>query len=178
MSVILRGQPLAIRFRASFVRGGPDECWLWAGCVDLDGYGRIHQGRQNILAHRLAWSIHNGEEFPAGRVAMHSCDRRACVNPNHIRPGTIAENTKDAVAKGRHIFGERSSRAKLSNSQVLEILELKHAGASNVAIGKRFGVSDSLVSAIARGKKWSHLKDHAERLRAATALLSGAGVSP
>lgn len=159
MKTILRGKPLEVRFWASVERRGENECWLFRGHIDGDGYGRIFQaGGVMFLAHRLAWSLINGREWPRGAVALHSCDVRACCNPAHVRPGTIADNTADMVAKRRHVFGERSPRAKLTEERAREIIRRRLAGERATALAREFGVSDSLVCGIASGRKWAHLR--------------------
>ena len=34
-------------------------------------------------------------------IAMHLCDNHWCVNPEHIKAGTQAENVRDCLLKGR-----------------------------------------------------------------------------
>lgn len=87
-------------------RGAPCECWHWTGTTD-GRYGQLFHGKRWVKAHRLSWEIANGQPFPAGLFACHSCDNPRCVNPAHIWPGTNAENQRDAVAKGRFTVWNR-----------------------------------------------------------------------
>jgi len=72
------------RFRR-FV-GEPDSegCRLWLGAINLQGYGtlRTSQGRSET-AHRLAYAIEVG---PLGEddCLHHVCQRKSCVNPEHL----------------------------------------------------------------------------------------------
>ena len=84
------------------VRDG-DECWLWQGPINNQGYGRfvIYQGGREFrrLAHRYMLEM-RGHDL-VGRVVMHTCDTPRCVNPDHLRVGTQLDNMRDAITKGR-----------------------------------------------------------------------------
>ena len=64
-----------------------DECWLWSGSCNKDGYGCAWWDKKAIAAHRLSFLIHNGY-LP--NVCRHKCDVRNCVNPSHLENGTQA----------------------------------------------------------------------------------------
>lgn len=71
-------------------------CWLWTGATDSHGYGSFKlttpEGRFDRGAHRLVWIAFKGE-VPEGLVLDHLCRVRHCVNPDHLRVVTQAENT-------------------------------------------------------------------------------------
>lgn len=54
-----------------------------------------------ITAHRLSWFLHYGK-IPRGKIVMHKCDNPPCINPDHLKLGTRAQNNKDMKAKGRY----------------------------------------------------------------------------
>lgn len=79
---------------------GPDECWSYSKKGSPDKRSSIRIGNRSILGGRVVVAIKEGV-MPAGMVAMHSCDRPGCHNPNHLSSSTQAENQADMAAKGR-----------------------------------------------------------------------------
>jgi hypothetical protein len=77
------------------------ECLVWTGGMNAGGYGVLKINKVGFLAHRVSWVATNGVEIPDGNCICHSCDNRACVEPSHLRPGTIRDNMIDMYAKGR-----------------------------------------------------------------------------
>ena len=73
-------------------------CWLWQGSKDADGYGRAFHAKR--LAHRVSYEEFIGP-IPEGLSALHRCDVRCCVNPEHLFLGTQQDNMKDMYIKGR-----------------------------------------------------------------------------
>lgn len=88
------------RFWSKVARG--DGCWKYLGKIRPDGYGRFKVKRDYRMAHRVAWTIVNGD-IPDGLNVCHHCDVRDCVRPDHLFVGTQADNIHDMWAKGRAI---------------------------------------------------------------------------
>lgn len=87
-------------------------------------------------------------ELPNGRQALHSCDNPNCINPKHLRWGTISDNMRDAYARGRH----RLTGAKLTEDQVRAIRYEERGKLEDIA--RKYGISDANVSCIKRGQTW------------------------
>ncbi len=95
-------RPLAERFWEKVDKRGPDECWPWLG-AHSNGYGQIYSNGRSRKATQISWELANAKPFPEGLCACHACDNPPCVNPAHIWAGSMSQNTRDAVAKGRHV---------------------------------------------------------------------------
>ena len=79
------------------------QCWVTTYVPNRFGYAHV----DNQRLHRIAWEAFNAEPIPEGMVIMHTCDNRACCNPEHLVLGTQQENIQDAQRKGRfnHVHG-------------------------------------------------------------------------
>lgn len=66
-------------------------CWLWTAVRNQKGYGRIVIGKKLFSAHRIAWSLKHGA-IPEGLQLDHTCHNPSCVNPDHLRLATQAQN--------------------------------------------------------------------------------------
>lgn len=86
-------------------------CWIWRG-YSCKGYGvlsynpkdarfeRIRIGRRNklgarrIMAHQLFYFLKYGNP-PSNTELGHTCNRRSCCNPDHVRPVTSQQNASE-----------------------------------------------------------------------------------
>lgn len=147
------------RFRSKIeASDGPDACHTWTGSVSNTGYGAFGASGHNHLAHRLSYLLAGGQY--GHPVVLHSCDNPRCVNPAHLRGGTISDNARDMVAKGRNTPSrathlkdrERHPRAK-------RIMTPKGEFPSATLAAEAFGITKVTVSSRAlRGDEgWSYL---------------------
>ena len=73
-------------------------CHIFMGPTSR-GYGRVYiTGMGHVGAHRVAFGM---DKIPKGKMVLHKCDVRCCVNPDHLFLGTNTDNMRDMVAKGR-----------------------------------------------------------------------------
>lgn len=66
-------------------------CWLWQAGKTHEGYGKLKVLGKTVLAHR--WYYLSLFNIPQGFTLDHLCRVRNCVNPEHLEPTTIQENT-------------------------------------------------------------------------------------
>lgn len=147
---------LADRFRKFVEPRDPDECWLWQGKLDDDGYGHINFDSKRMGAHRVAYELLVGP-IGEGMLICHSCDNRACCNPAHLFRGTPDDNSKDMVSKGRSACGSKQARAKLSEADIPVIRELCANGALFADVAAIYGVSNTAIISIVRRRTWKHV---------------------
>lgn len=95
---------------------------------------------------------------PDGMEACHDNGVLSDCMVSNLRWDTKEKNQQDRLKHGTHSRGEKSAKAKLTESQVLEIRQRLHAGAVKKALAIEFGVAPSTISAIAAGKLWGWLK--------------------
>lgn len=158
------------RFHTKYVKGFPSDCWNWVAGKFDSGYGMfsgiygVNPGdrgaKKTMLAHRASWMIHNLANIPQGKLICHHCDNRACVNPLHLYLGTYQDNNRDTIRRerGNRSVGSECSWSKLTEENVLEILRHEYGRGANVALSKKFGISQSQVSHIRRGHRWPHMR--------------------
>jgi predicted XRE-type DNA-binding protein len=89
-------------------------------------------------------------------MALHSCasGHLGCIAPRHLKWGDHNDNMTDMVADGRSSRGQRAAFAKLTTTDVLAI---RRAVGTQEEIARRFGVTQTNISAILRGKSWAHV---------------------
>lgn len=143
--------PAEARFWAKVDRSG--SCWVWLGSTDRKGYGRFNAGSERyVLAHRYAFETTYGA---TSLCVLHRCDTPACVRPDHLFAGTVAENNRDMCSKGRQQQGETHYSARLSADLVTRIRSEYRAGKIGyLRLARRYGVSVGAIRGVISGKNW------------------------
>jgi hypothetical protein len=134
-----------------------EECWLWSGAKDWDGYGIFQLNRRGRRAHRLSYELYVGD-IPEGLMIRHTCDNPSCVNPKHLIPGTNQQNCDDAVTRGRSNKGTRNGRALINENYVRTIRSLRLLGASAKESAAILGITQGVVESIVAGRNWGWVK--------------------
>lgn len=97
-----------------------EDCWVWLGYKDRDGYGLssrpkvMSQGSNR--AHRISYEAEHGF-IPTGHLD-HLCRNRACVRPSHLEPVTAKVNAERGMkaqqthCRQGHEFNEENTYRK------------------------------------------------------------------
>lgn len=130
-------------------------CWRWKGPIDTGGYGQLTwDGKMTLATHvslELA-GIERGELH-----ALHRCDNRPCVQPDHLFLGLHQDNYDDMEAKGRGVVltGANNGRAKLTE---FDAATIRVSNESSPVLGRRYGVTHRQVLNIKKGISWNHVR--------------------
>ena len=148
------------RFWSNINKETEKGCWEWTGGLNFSGYGRIYYDKKRVFAHRFSYELHYGK-FDTNLVVMHICDNTKCVNPEHLRLGTQADNVYDMVNKNRHVKlkGSDNGFCKLNDEEVKEIknyLKNYYYGMYR-ELGRKYNVKYNTISNIHQNITWKHI---------------------
>lgn len=122
-------------------RGYTTPCWIWQNGVSTGGYARTTVNGKQTNAHRAFYEQEHGA-LPQDLHVDHLCSVRACINPDHHEPVTVAENVR------------RGKKTKLTHVDVQAIRRAVREGHSQVSVARRFGVIPNHISNIVAGRAW------------------------
>ncbi|MEI6183922.1 MAG: HNH endonuclease signature motif containing protein [Bacteroidota bacterium] len=141
-----------------------NNCVEFTKVVNEWGYARV--GKTYVgnnyarLLHRAVWIRHNGP-IPEKLLVCHKCDNPKCLNLQHLFLGTVADNNRDKMLKGRcsRVKGESRPNSKLTDIKVREIRNYQ-GKLSGPKIAALYKVHSSLIYRIWTGEIWSHVKQN------------------
>ena len=130
----------------------PTPCRLGYPMVSLHRAGV----RRDQSIHRLVAEAFIGP-IPPGMQTCHNDGNPANNRRSNLRYDTRSANTLDSIRHGtfHRFIGEAHAQAKLRADQVQEIFA---ASGKQREIAKRYGITQSQVWRIKRGRCWKHLE--------------------
>lgn len=95
------------------------DCLEWRGLVTSSGYGVLSVKGREVRAHRYAWERAKGS-VPEGMFLDHTCYNKLCVNVDHLRLATRAQNMqnrpgpqKNSTTGVRNVYNTASKRFRV-----------------------------------------------------------------
>lgn len=167
MTVVYTGDVLA-RFYDKVI---PVEtgCHIWRSRLnERDKPGHLRIKGKSYLAYRISLELKLGRPIAPGMQGNHTCDVRACVNPEHLYEGSQLENVADAMNRGRWVappppdpnnpppisYGESNPSAVMTAESVGLLRNDRLDGLTYSALAKKYNISASTVAQIVTGKTW------------------------
>lgn len=132
-----------------------NKCLIWPYALDTGGYGQAYIDGKRVAAHRALCIMAHGEPpFEGAQAAHYRCGDTRCMNKRHIRWSTIELNHDDKRRHGTMTRGEIHPKAKLTEAEVLSIIEDRR-GLTELA--HVYGCTKQSIRAIKLGINWSWL---------------------
>ena len=134
-----------------------DEHWIWKNPTNKV-YGNSTWRGKGMSAHIVSYLAF--KEIDINDIdwecLRHSCKYKLCINPEHLSPGTIKQNSEDMVKDGMSMRGEKHNKCKISEELALKIKKSKGQGTQKER-AELFQVPKSTVTAIDHGSSWNWL---------------------
>lgn len=130
------------RFWALVCSRQAGSCWNWDGCLSKSGYGQFNYYKTSS-AHRISWIMHYGP-IPPGKLVLHKCDNKRCVNPMHLYLGNHSRNMLDWVDRSPNARkGKRISTFSIPDANTMKQLYL--SGKTYKDISGKYNVDTKTV---------------------------------
>jgi len=130
------------------VRSG--DCLVWPNATSWGGYGTITYDKVQYACHRVVCEAFQ-PKCDNKPFVLHSCDNPKCCNPEHLSWGDNAKNMQQR--RDRKPTGTQ----KLLRYDAWKIKFIESGLHKDIAL--TYNVSESTVTRIKSGLRWSDLKE-------------------
>lgn len=134
------------------------DCLRWKRS-QCNGHPAIRWEGKTILVRRALWALVNGP-IPAGKVIKCVCESKDCVNTDHLELTTYKKIALQCGALGLMSGPVRTAKIaatkqKTHGKLTLDIADqIRASNKTGVALSAEYGLPQSKVSKIIRGKAW------------------------
>lgn len=116
----------------------------------------VNSVRKRFQVHHLVLCAFLGPR-PEGTECCHNDGNAKNNEIDNLRWDTHQNNIKDKEKHGTGNKGSKHGLSKLKESDIPKIRSMISEGIKHGEIGRKFGVSRSLISYISRGDRWAHV---------------------
>lgn len=139
-----KGQLLKVRIKSDALR-----------IEDRYPHVMLGRGRSRRVHQLVAWAFIGPQ--PAGHYVCHDDGDRQNNRDSNLYYGTAKQNQLDRHRHGGRGFGSKHHNARLNDNQIADIRRRLDAGERQRDIAGVFGVTQSAISNIKTGTRWSHV---------------------
>lgn len=134
-----------------------DDCIIWDGTVDWQGYGFVSVNGKLYRLHRVAFWIGSHYEtlelLPEHLHVGHLCRNKTCIRADHYTLLTAKENTAQKKADGTYTHGESHHCATITLTTAQAIAD-SWGSCTSKSRAEQFGVTDHIVYEIDSRRAW------------------------
>lgn len=149
-------------------------CWEWAGAMSTTSVPRAFvppevaerigsNHKHDMTVMRLAWLLNGGKLEQGWRVWRSKCSCRTCVNPAHMKAGTVAQFGAELRRTGRMVGRPRklaqlkqiSMKRAAPAELIREAERLLAEGMTSKAVGAQLGLNHNIMADV-RARRHVH----------------------
>ena len=141
------------------------ECWCWLGAL-YEGQARVWiydrmKGKSAAVSGPRATARLAGKKLLRGWKCWNSCRCQGCMNPDHVKTGTVAEwgawVAENGQMKGslRRMAAARRRWVEEAPQRAALAAEGRGSREKGVTLAARYGESPQTISKMRAGKSWS-----------------------
>ena len=124
--VLRAGSTLSERVRQYSMPLTESGCIVWTNHLSADGYATTRMGGKLYRVHRLVMEQELDRQLSPREWVDHRCGVRSCVNVDHLRVATSAQNAQHITAASKGASGYRNVYWVPSAGKW--VVQIRHAG--------------------------------------------------